>query len=368
MQNSKIEWCDHTFNPWEGCTKVSPGCLNCYAESRNSRWNGGTAPNWGKGAPRRRTSEALWKQPLKWNAAVKDKWEEHGCSKPGCGYPDGKPCTGCGLVVTRPRVFCASLADWLDDEVPIEWLADLLNLIRLTPNLDWLLLTKRPENWRVRIRGVIDHAAASRISEEEKHFILSWGEFDRPPANVWIGTSVEDQTRADERIPKLLQIPAKVRFLSCEPLLGPVDITTPLLKHKFAWCEGVGLSQSAMASRIDAMPWINWVIAGGESGHGARPMHPDWARSLRDQCQAAGVPFLFKQWGEWLPICENPPVWKPRPDGEDWHKGKASKVIQLDGREEVAFPPGAMTCIKIGKKEAGRLLDGVLHTEFPLPH
>ena len=227
-ENSKIEWTDHTFNPWEGCAKVSPGCANCYAEARNSRWNGGTAPNWGKGKPRRRTSAANWRKPLQWNRQA-------------------------GSAGERPRVFCASLADWLDDEVPIEWLVDLLILIRETPHLDWLLLTKRPENFF----GRIEKARISKKGFEESDLWLWLDEWmdGEPPENVWIGTTVEDQKRADERIPLLFEIPAAIRFLSCEPLLESVDLI------------GKDIQGSALHPYQND-PKIDWVIAGGESGSG----------------------------------------------------------------------------------------------------
>lgn len=262
MEDTKIEWATHTFNGWEGCTMVSPGCANCYAATRNARWNGGTALNWGKGAPRRRTSAANWKLPLKWNREVEAEWENFiaGVSA-GADMP----------WVKRPRVFCSSLADWLDDEVPLEWQTDLLRLIEATPNLDWLLLSKRPENWE----GVMTNALLDGVD-----MVHEWVN-GRPPANVWIGTTVEDQQRADERIPFLLEIPARVRFLSCEPLLGPLKI------------DHIRLADNQWFP----MQHLHWVICGGESGPGARPMNPEWARSLRDQCQAAHVPFFFKQWG-----------------------------------------------------------------------
>lgn len=260
MENSKIEWTHHTFNPWIGCTKVSPGCLNCYAETLMDKRHGRV--KWGKGQPRSRTGPDNWRKPRQWNKAA-----------------DG--------AAERPRVFCASLADWLDDEVPIEWLADLLTLIRDTPHLDWLLLTKRPENWRGRLKEVRSHSLKS--SNFELHgFIHNWlDRFDLlPPPNVWVGTSVEDQQRADERIPELLKIPARVRFLSCEPLLGAVEFSN--VTKRSDWRQVIGKP---------ALEGIHWVIAGGESGPGARPMAPEWARSLRDQCVAAGVAFHFKQWG-----------------------------------------------------------------------
>lgn len=358
-EQSKIEWCDHTFNPWEGCTKVSPGCARCYAESRNARWNKGTAVHWGKGAPRRRTSGANWKKPIKWNkkAGAEELAAQAILSDPNSGHANRQ----WAETWHRPRVFCASLADWLDAEVPVEWLTDLLDLIRQTPYLDWLLLTKRPENWKPRLEAALAFYAdriESALTDDEADFmnwLSAWirnDGIDPIPPNIWIGTTAEDQKRADERIPKLLQIPATVRFLSCEPLLEDVRIFVPL-------------NVRPKNESLSMMGGIHWVICGGESGAHARPMHPEWALSLRDQCAAAHVPFFFKQWGDWLPICYDPPGWQPTPDGQDWHKGKPSIVLQRDGRIENAFPEGAMTCIRIGKKSAGRLLCGNLHHEFP---
>lgn len=295
MQNTKIEWATHTFNPWIGCTKVSPGCAHCYAEARDQRFAAGI--HWGKGAPRQRTSESNWKQPLRWNAEA---------AKTGI----------------RPRVFCASLADWLDDDVPADWLADLTNIIWRTPNLDWLLLTKRPENWRERLiaaRGVM-FADPLDVADHIDRWLDG-----NPWRNVWIGTTVEDQMRADERIPLLLDIPAGVRFLSCEPLLGPVN----LLQIGVAGEEDDHIlfplaGEIAFEGCNEPVPCegIHWVICGGESGKNARPMHPDWARSLRGQCQVAGVPFFFKQWGEyrWL---DNTAMVRP---------GKTASGRELDGQ------------------------------------
>jgi len=334
--NSKIEWCDHTFNPWIGCTKVSPGCAHCYAEARDQRFAGGV--HWGKGAARKLTSEANWRELLKWNAAAQAR---------------------------RPRVFCASLADWLDDEVPIEWLARLLALIHATPNLDWLLLTKRPGNFAVRVVLVVAHLAekfSKRIDAKAKDdpFILwlyAWTGHN-PPANVWLGTTVEDQVRADERIPQLLAIPAKVRFLSCEPLLGPVDIAAglPIERH------------------VTGDAGIDWVIAGGESGPGARPMHPDWARGLRDQCAAAGVPFLFKQWGEFRPATSvgeatNYPILVRGPKKTPGDV-VMSGCFHLDHQVKANLDGGSCSggqcaMVRVGKHAAGRLLDGIEHHSFP---
>lgn len=353
MENSKIEWCDHTFNPWEGCTKVSPGCAYCYAENRNARFGGGTAPNWGPGAPRRRTSEANWKQPLKWDAKF-----DH----------DLTLAHGMDMNLRRPRVFCASLADWLDEEVPIKWLHDLLVLILNTPNLDWLLLTKRPHLWRSRLEAfaTMDGSIASA-------WAVAWlgGE---APKNVWIGTSVEDQKRADERIPHLLKIPARVRFLSMEPLLGPVDLMpTGALGCDCPQLErDDGETEERCSGRcqfyrnaVDKMRRVEWVITGGESGPGARPSHPDWFRSIRDQCKAAGVAYLHKQNGEWVKYID-----RDRED-PDWQKdyrriGVTRGFVYLNLAGGCGFHGERFHVMeRVGKAAAGRLLDGVEHNEFP---
>lgn len=256
MENSKIEWTDHTFNPWIGCQKVSPGCDHCYAEAQDARWRP-TDTRWGPHAGRTRTSAANWRKPLAWDRAAHQ--------------------TG-----TRPRVFCASLADVFDNHASIatEWRADLWQMIRATDDLDWLLLTKRPQN------------IAKMLPPD-------WA--DGWP-NVWLGTTVENQTEADRRIPHLLAVPAAVRFLSCEPLLGPVDLM--------------------------GAHGIDWVICGGESGPGARPMQAVWARSLRDQCASAGVAFHFKQWGEH--------------DASGARIGKHRAGRLLDGRAHDGLPPSAI--------------------------
>jgi len=279
-ENTKIQWADHTFNPWEGCTKVSEGCQFCYALTRNQRFAGGM--NWGKGMPRRRTSAANWRKPL--------QWDKHAfiCPVSGSKFATREACINRvrHIEPRRTRVFCASLADWLDEEVPIEWLADLLKVIHDTPNLDWLLLTKRPENWLPRMHLLQntgdreDDLSTSGPVTRYAHCIAhDWlrGSF---PANVWIGTSIENQKRADERIPELLKIPARVRFLSVEPMLGPVDVAS------WGWRN---------TGPTDAR--VNWVIFGGESGTGARPCNIEWIRDGVKQCRAAGVAPFVKQLG-----------------------------------------------------------------------
>ena len=249
-ENSKIEWTDHTFNPWIGCTKVSDGCKHCYAEQMmDKHWK---KVQWGPQGARVKTSEAKWREPFKWDAAHNG---------------------------ARKRVFCASLADVFEDNPQVEeWRVRLLDMVETTPNLDWLLLTKRPQN-------------VLRMVPQR------WLEYF--PKNIWIGTSVENQKAADERIPALVKIPAVVKFLSCEPLLENVDLDLRGRNY------GIGDQ------------YVNWVICGGESGTGARPMSADWARSIRDQCVQSDVPFLFKQWSG------------------------------------------------VNKKSAGRLLDGVEWNQFP---
>lgn len=223
-ENSKIDWTDHTFNPWTGCTKVSPACDHCYAEGWAKRSGHVT---WGAGQPRRRTSEANWSKPIKWNRQAE-------------------------ADAVRKRVFCASLADVFDAEVDPIWRENLFTLIDLTPALDWLLLTKRPK------------LAADYFNGEAT------------PPNVWIGTTVENQKMADVRVPHLMSINAPVRFLSMEPLLEHVDL------------------------HFDRFP--DWVIVGGESGHGWRNMDPQWAENIKTLCKIADVPFFMKQMAGKLPI------------------------------------------------------------------
>lgn len=239
---TKIEWADATFNPWVGCTQVSPGCDHCYADGWAKRSG---LVKWGSGASRRRTSESTWRQPLRWDAAHEAFYEVHG---------------------RRRRVFCASLADVFDNEAPAEWRADLFRLIEATPHLDWMLLTKR-----------IGNAGDMMFVARGGHLPLL--------RNVWLGATVVNQVEADRDIPKLLATPAAVRFLSIEPMLGPIDLTRiPIPRGTAEYLGGT-------------LPRIDWVVVGGESGPKARPMHPEWARSLRDQCANTGVPFFMKQMG-----------------------------------------------------------------------
>ena len=230
-EDSKIQWTDNTFNPWIGCQHVSPGCDHCYAETQNNfrKWNGGS---WGPHAPRKRTSEGNWAKPLQWNHAAK-------------------------LAGERRKVFSASLGDWLDNKAPQKWREDLGDLSRATPNLDWLLLTKRIENYAK---------------------LAPWPA-DKIPANVWLGVTAEDQGYYNRRWGILSELPATIRFISYEPALGRLRISK---------------------GPSDIFP--DWIICGGESGGGARYMKPRWARRLRDECNMLGVSFFMKQMTKKHPI------------------------------------------------------------------
>lgn len=335
-ENSKIEWTHHTFNPWEGCTKVGPGCDHCYAEAHNKRFHG---DNWGPGAPRRRTSPANWKMPLKWNREA---------------IQNG----------VRYRVFCASLADWLDNEIEIDWLVDLLNLIRLTPNLDWLLLTKRIGNFYKRLALTETHIRKiNTFPNGENLFDFIHQLRFNGVNNVWVGATIVNQAEADRDVPKLLLTPAKIRFLSIEPLLDRISLDSTLggtlwiggQRGCVGQHHGIGTADCPRELHHHhderCRKGIDWVIVGGESGKDARPMHPEWARNLRDQCVAARVPFLFKQWGEWAPHGTLLSTFKIAP------KAKAIRFHQYGNGEMVS---------RFGKKSIERVLDGKFYNEYPL--
>ena len=268
-KNSRIEWTDHTFNPWWGCVKVSPACEHCYAET----WAKRLGKNiWGKRADRRFLSDNNWLQPLKWNADANAKGQ-------------------------RARVFCASMADVFEDRRDLDDERQrLFKMISNTHSLDWLLLTKRTDM----IQTLAPWGA-------------SW------PDNVWIGTTVEDQRRANERLPLLAKIPAVVRFISAEPLLGPLNLEP--------WLEN-----------------LDWVILGGESGAKSRPSNPKWFNDVVNQCVSAGVAVHFKQWGDWGPYDEVVP-----PIGRSMQFGNGINMIRT------------------GKKLAGRVLNGRTWDDLPSP-
>ncbi len=254
-KESKISWTDASFNPWWGCVKVSPACTRCYAETFSKRVGKSV---WGKDAPRRFFGDKHWNEPLKWQkAALKEG--------------------------VRKKVFCASMADWLEERDDlVEPLARLLELIAATQNLDWLLLSKRVGSWADRMRQVIKktHGAGSTLAS----FWLD----GNPMKNVWMGATTENQLRANDLIPQLFMIPASIRWLSVEPMLGLLNLRR-FLPH-----------DNLHGRRSDYPEAIDWVIVGGESGHGARPMDAVWVRNLLDQCKDAGTAFHFKQKGNVL--------------------------------------------------------------------
>lgn len=329
--NSKIEWTHHTYNPWWGCHKVSPACAFCYAERDAHRYGHEV---WGDDAPRRFFGDKHWNEPLKWNKAAAAAGERH-------------------------RVFCASMADVFEDrEDLIPHRARLLKLIEATPHLDWLLLTKRPENI---VRHVGQAITLEQVRGDNAQRITEqWLAAHR---NVWLGITAEDQTWFDRRWAHLCEIRrAACFFISAEPLLGKLILPEDFLLPNF--------------SEDDERYTARWVITGGESGPKARPGHPDWYRALRDQCDDNGVPFLFKQWGEWLPydIDAQPPFWSSSADGSVID-GHALPDGIADGEPvngwlsgDLASDDDQVIYHRVGKKEAGRLLDGREWNEFPTPN
>ncbi|MFA5801242.1 MAG: phage Gp37/Gp68 family protein [Thermoleophilia bacterium] len=307
-ENSNIAWTGNTFNPWSGCRKVSEACKNCYAETlppgmrRHAEWGD---------HPRVMASDSYWKQPIAWSR----KAEKEG---------------------TRVKVFCGSTCD-VFEELPELVMARrrLWELIEETKRgLIWQLLTKRPEA------------------------MLAWNRSYWWPINAWAGVTAENQQRFDERYPFLRQVKAPVRFLSCEPLLGPIQLN---------------------------LDGIHWVIAGGESGPNARPTHPDWVRGLRDQCLAAGVPYFFKQWGEYGPgmvdMCNGMPVFDEMWNYQRWVSKASTHISRTDAcmdkkgrvlnmgidfmraRDEDAFPVTILS--RLGKHNTGAIIDGREWREFP---
>ena len=318
-ENTSIEWTEHTFNPVRGCRKLSTGCKHCYAETLSKRFPE-TLGEWGPDANRVMAAESYWRNLAKWNRAAEKAGEIH-------------------------RVFVASLADVFEgqplsggkegtDGPRVDYLPMLERLKRETADLKhlrFLVLTKRPGN------------------------MLAWAKVHGWPWNWWAGTSVEDQAAADLRVPLLCEVPAGVRFLSMEPLLGAVDLESvvgdPLgYDYGQVCCNGAGMCGcGGMSDAKDAQ--IHWVIVGGESGPKARPMHPDWVRGLRLQCVEAGVPFLFKQWGAWSETGSADP---------GLHPVASDPLLKINNPQLSVIPMA-----RVGKKAAGRLLDGRTWDEFP---
>ena len=291
MNRTGIEWADATWNPITGCTPISEGCKNCYAKRMANRLKG------------------------------------------RYGYPADDPfkVTVHPVRLREPllrlpplRIFVCSMSDFFHDDVDPWWIDDVFDVCRVSPEHTYIFLTKRPQNISKKLEG---------CSEAQLGFMAK---------RAWIGVTAENQACADERTAELFKIQAAVRFVSVEPMLGPVDLISAGLRPEWKLASDDPPMQP-LGTNID------WVICGGETGPGARPMHPDWVRSLRDQCQAAGVPFFFKGWGEWVAPSQYPfSVGGPDLENADRHV--------FDDAAEV---------YRVGKKSSGRLLDGREWNEFP---
>lgn len=344
--NTAIEWADATVNAVNGCSVLSPGCTNCYAMKlagtrlRNHPSRTGltmqtkAGPVWtGKVS----LHEPALLQPLRWKRPRRIFWNAHG--------------------------------DLFHAKVPWEWIAKVIAVCLLTPHHTHMILTKRGDRMRAWFEtlesegGAEDFCEIVELIAETVGREVDGGDWSLPIPNLWLGVSVEDQQRADERIPDLLATPAAVRFLSCEPLLGPLQLHEIKPVDPFDPFDPFNC--------LSGSEKIDWVIVGGESGPKARPMHPDWARGLRDQCAEAGVPFHFKQWGEWAPpeafgAGEYRPVTDRYGNVRDRMRQYVMCEDRADRLDAYSFTRHATNLVfRVGKKRAGRLLDGREHSEFP---
>lgn len=340
--HSKIEWTDATWNPTRGCSRVSAGCQGCYAERVAMRFSGPGQPYEGlvkmvNGHPtwtgKMLLAENMLTLPLNWKKGR--------------------------------MVFVDSMSDLFHAGVPFEYVDKVFAMMAMCPQHRFQVLTKRPD----RMLEYVTSRNAQMIHEAAKgelgyHHPKRRAVNDWPLRNVWLGVSAENQSAANERIPLLLATPATVRWVSAEPLLGAINFTR-LRPSDVTWLDCLEGREHDGPSTTSGGTKLDWVVAGGESGSDARPMHQDWVRNLRDQCAAAGVPFLFKQWGEWRPPLE----------GEEFSTamGRAQRVPAFI----VCRSAGTVHCfegdhivhgeamLRIGKKAAGRLLDGVEHNGYP---
>jgi protein gp37 len=326
-EKSKIEWTESTWNPVVGCTKVSEGCKNCYAERMAGR-----LAAMGQGQYRAVIKADANEKPIGWSGDI--CCVEKSLEKP--------------LHWRKPRmIFVCSMGDLFHEDVPFDYIDKVFAVMALCPQHTFQILTKRPQR-------MLEY-----LLTENRQAIIDWqkvqiwrklhGVEDAPwtrdlqklPAtklplpNVWLGVTAENQAAADERIPLMLQCPAAVRFVSYEPALGPLDLTPWLFRNDVV--DGSPVPRSG----------LRWIICGGESGPGARPMHPNWARQVRDDCDAAGVPFFFKQWGEWYPVI------------------KGSRWVGISGGGKLHDFGDGLVAARVGKKKAGRMLDGREHNAMP---
>lgn len=368
---SRIEWTDATWNPVTGCAKVSQGCKNCYAERDWARLSAPrTPPNiyTGRDFTNVRCHPERLAEPYNW---------------------------------ARPRrIFVNSMSDLFHPDVPFEFIASVFSIMAITCRHTYQVLTKRPERmleffaWVHEEIGPDEWAADEKIFEHKPADITlrPWRENKRhggydncgpkyPYQNAWIGVSVEDQATADERIPLLLKAPAALRWVSVEPLLAPIDIKPFLFRNqdpRFRICPRclytTNMPETSCPNDLGPLTVrdiaLDWVVAGGESGPNARPSHPAWFRSIRDQCVSAGVPFFFKQWGNWMPMAPQYPKTEDeieQSDSADY--GLEHEAVELDGTIARDYQPhdGAYIMGRVPKKQAGRELDGRTWDEYPEP-
>ncbi|WP_449255156.1 phage Gp37/Gp68 family protein [Bosea sp. (in: a-proteobacteria)] len=364
MAETAIEWTDRSWNPIVGCSLASPGCTHCYAMAIAARIERmGTAPHYA-GLTQHTKAGDVWTGKL---ASA----PEHVLLEP---LRRRKPTT----------YFVNSMGDLFHEDVPDAWIDRVFAVMALAPQHTFQILTKRA----ARMRAYLTRPAGEGLQDVRNH--LAWGVTAQvmnlwapewkaegingkhrsrgigafsvwPLPNVWLGVSAEDQRRTDERVPELLATPAAIRFVSAEPLLGPIDFTTitnsPNITDALTGEHLFGRIEDA---RKPPGPKLDWIIVGGESGPNARPMHPQWARSIHDQCAASGTAFFFKQWGEWAPSTPEKAYANPR---SGWRC--LAGHPHLPKREELYPENGAAFIEHMGKKAAGRLLDGIEHNAMP---
>lgn len=357
-QKTKIEWTDTTWNPVRGCSRVSEGCRNCYAEKVAKRFSGtgqpyeGLIASGGQWNGNITLAHHLLGEPLKWKSPKK--------------------------------IFVNSMSDLFHENVPFEFIASVFAIMGVTTRHTYQILTKRPQrmreffDWALMRQDSLgewekleptDFNADSRIFDHWPEDV-EWRGYDNcgplfPYTNVWLGVSVEDQKTANERIPWLLKTPAAVRWISAEPLLGAIDlnaITYEKDQHSECILDALFCEDHPDDCGPIGTATLDWVVVGGESGPGARPTHPDWVRSLRDQCVSAGTAFFFKQWGEWADVDNGP-------KDDSAYDGKPECWAHIEGGHHTGgmgvdfFNMHPM--YRVGKKKAGRLLDGAEWSQFP---
>ena len=372
MSKSKIEWTEQTWNLIVGCSKVSPGCANCYAERMACRIASMEQRKWDDehdGEPSLSDNSHVGPYDTVTDLSVR-KWN----GRTEFVY------SALNKPLKRKKAttyFVCSMSDLFHESVPFEWIDKVFAVMRQAGQHTFQLLTKRPERMAEYLSPDNDRYTASKVADLLPHDYPGTFDVDMywPLDNVWLGTTAENQEMANKRIPELLKCPAAKRFVSVEPMLGAVDLNMcPIIDEIQLDDEGdnedspVGCIECRTGKHWEYMSekhkcGLDWVICGGESGPGARPMHPDWARSIRDQCKAAGVPFFFKQWGEWyhekgerFGYAFDPRSRDPKPETYGWWNDKG-EFVTGDFGNDVMW--------RVGKKKVGSLLDGVEHKEYP---